>query len=216
MHNTDYNYKVSRSSFGTLRPEQELNDEIVNAYFKLIQGHKNVARKVYIFDTYFYTTMVKNLEEKKEYFRFLTRINLLEYDLLLCPINKCKHWTLIAVDVPNRTIKFYDSLSNPERGQVEINDIRKMLDYNCGSNHHTRLDWTIDRPKIPQQDNSTDCGVFLCQNARELAQGHQQFEFTQQHAEQVRREMVFEIGSGALLAHWKTMTEELLTELLGG
>lgn len=200
VQNEHLDYKATHSSSHTLRPQNKLNDEIVNAYFKLFQCHKHV----YTFDTYFYKKMCESLAKNiavADCFKFLKRIDLSAYQLLLCPINENDHWTLIAVNIPEKTIKFFDSLKNGKRGADEISWFLESLNCNRAVKSHSKIEWTIDTPDVPQQENATDCGVFLCQIACDRALGLQDFGFSQNHVDHARREMVFEIDRGALLPH---------------
>lgn len=125
---TNVNYTVSHFSMRTLLPEQNLNDEIINAYFKLIKN----TFKVYTFDSYFFTSLVERLRKNEEMFKFLKKdISLVENDLLLCPINKDDHWTLIAVNVPKREVGFYDSVKNNKRGKYELAQSKGFRNHLC-------------------------------------------------------------------------------------
>lgn len=99
-------YVDTHSSMQSFRPSKWLNDQIINAYFKLITSHKNNRQEVFAFDSYFWKTYTERKHDISS-FRHLKTKNYFEYDLLLCPINVNEgHWTLIAVHIADRVIEY--------------------------------------------------------------------------------------------------------------
>ena len=55
--------------------------------------------------------------------------------------------------------------------------------------------------KIPNQTNSFDCGVFICQYAECIALDIHRMDFTQQQIADIRNQMKVEIATGEILYH---------------
>jgi hypothetical protein len=55
----------------------------------------------------------------KNIFHFIyIKVDLFSQEVILIPINKDKHWTLVIVDVPKKSISYYDSLSLATRTDI--------------------------------------------------------------------------------------------------
>lgn len=89
---------------------------------------------------------------------------------IFLPINDCRnveiaeggsHWSLLLVSVLDRMAFHYDSLfpHNTREAEVATHRLGKLL----GKPLRFR-----DLPDSPQQDNSSDCGVFVCLQMRHL------------------------------------------------
>ena len=95
-------------------------------------------------------------------------VDLFSLRLLLIPMNvNGNHWTLAAIDVPNGTITYYDSMGGSEDDVLE--DLKRYV-----ADEHLehkkkplpeeyKIRIVNTRQIIPQQKNGSDCGVFLCQ-----------------------------------------------------
>ncbi|KAI8876591.1 cysteine proteinase, partial [Backusella circina FSU 941] len=92
-------------------------------------------------------------------------------DILLVPINESYYWVLGVIDMKKKCICVYDSLGEshptmPMRlwNYLEIEYQRKKkepFDY---------TEWKFMTPKnVPQQQNSSDCGAFICTFAERLS-----------------------------------------------
>lgn len=89
---------------------------------------------------------------------------------LLVPINQHSHWTLVIIDMRRKTITFYDSCMNDGTVQMTL-----ILAYLC-QEHYARKgtaliegQWQLKHAAdFTPQDNSYDCGVYICKFARNL------------------------------------------------
>lgn len=57
---------------------------------------------------------------------------------------------------------------------------------------------TYTDPDYPQQGNTWDCGVFMCQTIEFLSRGERTFRFSQRNMPYFRKRMLLEIARGAL------------------
>lgn len=104
-------------------------------------------------------------------------LTLADLDTLLVPVNQGnKHWLLMAVDVPNKTISFINSMPTSQKHaeQYSANMNRFMRDYfkNDFAASDSWDDFTLQRSfegSVPQQTNANDCGVCTCLNMAEIS-----------------------------------------------
>ncbi|KAE8739563.1 hypothetical protein FOCC_FOCC014946 [Frankliniella occidentalis] len=108
-------------------------------------------------------------------------VDIFSFRTLMVPICQSDHWTLIVVDMPSKTMSYFDSMNGngiPECMHVVLNYLRdellakkqQILEINK---------WSLERKKdIPCQTHFVDCGVFLLKHALCIALG-EPFNFTQ-------------------------------------
>jgi len=130
--------------------------------------------------------------------RWTKNINLFAMRLVLAPV--CignKHWCLIAVDMEQKTVRYYDSMGGSGSGLVYL---RALLRY-LGDEHQDKkgvpfdsAGWTMvpTTRNTPQQLNGFDCGVFASYCAHYVSLGAKP-SFSQQHMPHLRRRMMADI-----------------------
>lgn len=122
-----------------LRGTRWLNDEVINAYVHLINernarlSSKGGAPHTYVFNTFFYTrlTSVAGGYDYAGVRRWTSRarVNVLQYDLLLVPVNLGNHhWVLSGIDMKNRTIIYLDSMHGRDKANVTVSLQRWICD----------------------------------------------------------------------------------------
>ncbi|KAI8328623.1 hypothetical protein BC941DRAFT_444516 [Chlamydoabsidia padenii] len=179
-----------------LYPETWLNDEIINFYMVLLMdrtNNKSSLPTIHCFNTFFCSTLRDQGYDKVK--RWTKKVDIFSKDLLLVPINRSYHWTLGVVDLKNKQVAVYDSL-NGKHHTPTINLLLKYLELEHLDKKKSPLDtsdWKGYMPSsIPQQRNSSDCGVFACTFAERLARNHQ-FDFSQDDMVSIRRRMILDI-----------------------
>ncbi|KAL8681889.1 MAG: hypothetical protein Q9186_002046 [Xanthomendoza sp. 1 TL-2023] len=89
---------------------------------------------------------------------------------IFLPINDCRnpsvaeggsHWSLLLVSIADGVAFHYDSL-NPANRDEAITTTKKL-----GTLLGRRFQF-LDLPDSPQQENSSDCGVFVCVQMKHL------------------------------------------------
>lgn len=137
--------------------------QILNGYMDLIMDK---YKDTYIFSTFFYTKLstsgyqgVSNWKRTNQLF---------EKRLLMFPIHLHRHWCLVAVDVSQRIISLYDSLTIGNTKPMDI--IENFLVLEASGKDITLGSWTKVCEDSPQQTNFNDCGVYVCMNARNLSE----------------------------------------------
>ena len=144
--------------------------------------------KTYTFSIYFYNRLTMNTNSKKDISRadimhgnvkkWTKSVNIFEKDFIVVPINDCDHWFVIIICYPGLTcqVKEGDTVMQPlmlvldslEDGLKDsvCNDLRSYLTSEWKEKMKTTREFTTSTmpgfcPRILQQSNLTDCGLFL-------------------------------------------------------
>ncbi|XP_077146524.1 sentrin-specific protease 5 [Ranitomeya variabilis] len=179
----------------TLDEQQWLNDQVINMYGDLIMD--TAPDKIHFFNTFFHKQLVtKGYDGVK---RWTKKVDLFKKTLLLIPIHLQVHWALVAVNIPNKTISFYDSQGLHLKFCTE-NILKYLMTEAKEKNHPEFLQcWqTTVKKCIPQQKNDFDCGVFLLQYCKCLAQ-EKPFQFSQDDMPRIRKMIYKELCERRLL-----------------
>ena len=123
-------------------------------------------------------------------------------DIVLVPIHYKAplHWALIAVDMRNRTVTYYDSLLTAGLGDFIIGAMHTFLVEEHLNRRGTKLNFqfrSLWDKAAPQQENGHDCGVYVCQFANHLLQDAL-FNIKQRDMPMYRQLIVWEIASNSL------------------
>ena len=96
-----------------------------------------------------------------------------EQDLILVPCNASDHWFLLCVLPKVQQILILDSAAGDYVKPTTEIAVVKMLEIFEQTGEFTNLhEWacyTNTKSEIPQQQNTYDCGIFICLYARSLA-----------------------------------------------
>lgn len=174
--------KLSEGDLSTIKDTNWFNDQVINLYMELINIRSKTDSnlpKTYAFNTFLYISYLRNYNRVKN---FTKNLNLTEYDLVLIPIHQNAHWRLIAVRPKTKLIEYYDSLGRD--GSPILETIFKYLKEDWEDKHKQKLDrseWKlVTMQSIPLQNNSYDCGPFICKYADLLSKA-QPLNFTSQN-----------------------------------
>jgi sentrin-specific protease 7 len=165
---------VRECDYLRLNDGEYLNDTLVDFYLRyLIDTIPSNKYCFYAFTSFFYNSLVEGGYEKVS--KWTKNVDLFEYTHWFIPVVENEHWNLAVVCYPSACfddrdknityILFFDSL------EIKNSNLAKVLrDYiaseweNKGKGPKIDLgthDINLYTPKIPTQDNSYDCGVFL-------------------------------------------------------
>ncbi|NWU90442.1 SENP2 protease, partial [Upupa epops] len=197
-----FKLKVTREDIGTLRNLRWLNDEVINFYMSLLmeRSKKEGYPAVHAFSTFFYPKLISG--GYKAVRRWTRGVDLFSKDIVLVPIHLRVHWALVVIDVRGKSISYLDSMG--QSGDKICEALFQYLREESQEKRNVELaspEWTLhsmESHEIPQQQNGSDCGVFMCQFADYLARD-KPITFTQSHMPYFRRKMVWEILHQKLL-----------------
>ncbi|XP_067307421.1 sentrin-specific protease 3b [Pseudorasbora parva] len=186
------NYKrhvLTMDDLSTLYGQNWLNDQVMNMYGDLVMD--SVPEKVHFFNSFFYDKLrTKGYDGVK---RWTKNVDIFQKDLLLIPIHLEVHWSLVSVDIKQRSITYFDSQRTLNRrcpkhifkylqAEAMIKDKRDFL-----------TGWKgFFKMNVGRQNNDSDCGAFVLQYCKCLALG-QPFSFRQQDMPKLRRLMYKEL-----------------------
>jgi hypothetical protein len=186
-----------------------LNDEVVNAYLKIVSEHgkrqDDKFAKVpshHAFNSYFYKNIADSSKGPSFVARWSKRAGIhgsrvLETEYIFIPINANSHWTLCVLSGRQKTITAYDSLNG--NGRYKMNIILNWVKFELGD-EFKEDEWTLINGQTSQQANSDDCGVFTITNARQLMLGADPKNTFNASKVRVQRErIVAEVLNGALI-----------------
>ncbi|XP_009947062.1 PREDICTED: sentrin-specific protease 2-like [Leptosomus discolor] len=197
-----FKINITREDICTLRRLCWLNDEVINFYMMLLieRSKKAGYPTLHAFSTFFYRKLVSGGYQAVR--RWTRGVDLFKQDLVLVPIHLTDHWTLAAIDMRKKTIKYLDSLG--QKGDKICATLFQYLQEESREKRKMELpfsEWTLrsmEPHEIPQQFNNSDCGMFLCKYADYISQD-KPLAFTQSHMPYFRRRMVWEILHQELL-----------------
>ncbi|KAK3721111.1 hypothetical protein LTR37_003401 [Vermiconidia calcicola] len=176
--------ELRKHDFNTLIPTRAwLNDEIVNAWMATIvqsklekTGYKRGNGRVPAFAAY--TSMwhsnvkakgVKSIEtwsRRKQ----IKGEALLKCEKIFFPINTGNHWMLLIISPQAREIEVLDSLNQGGVRQHYGDVAKAWLQMELGDKF-VEAEWTLLESKSAWQQNTDDCGAFVCFNALAAAKG---------------------------------------------
>ena len=136
---------------------------------------------------FFYTKLVAAGNDGVSH--WMKEVDLFNKRLWLLPVHLGAHWCLAVVDILHHQMFYYDSLGGTNEVCLPLLKQYILSFGQCC----TIKEWSAIVPKeIPQQDNNSDCGVFVCMYARCLAE-KKEFLFTQQDMTRIRRQIAFQL-----------------------
>ena len=196
---------LRRQDFWTLKNSEWLNDQVsqsiislpclffvlqvINFYLKLLAQTFN---DIYVYSTFFYPKLLSCGYNAVQ--QWTHGEDMFSKRLLLFPIHLSIHWCLVAVDVAEHCISYYDSLK-----KANPNCLKAIHNYLVQHSSNHSLSWKqIHRSDIPEQLNSSDCGVFVCMYARCLSYASL-LNFSQMEMSRIRRHVALELFLKKLL-----------------
>ncbi|KAJ1806790.1 hypothetical protein LPJ75_004969 [Coemansia sp. RSA 2598] len=195
------NTPVTAHDMGTLKPGTWLNDEVINFYMQLIMSRadkRSELPRVHAFNTFFYSTLRDGGYARVR--RWTRKIKLFEKDLVVVPVHLGVHWCCATIDFRAKTIAYYDALLGDNDECLQL--LKQYLCLESKDKLGAEFDgdgWsTVCEKDIPRQKNGYDCGVFAITFAEYLARDAQ-LAFSQSNCPALRRKIIYEIASGALL-----------------
>ena len=193
---------LSYRNLRTLKPATWLNDEVINAFLRLVDAElESSYERRRVVNTFFFDEVVKKQAPRNKVMRMLAKkkIDVKKIDELILPINiKNSHWTFVVLDLMRSKIFYCDSLQGSSIGFArELVDFGNML---LEERNQTFNPFTVVKryPHFPQQKNGYDCGIFMLRGIECLARGSSP-SFSQPDAEYLRHLICFELVKGKLV-----------------
>ncbi|KGQ01527.1 hypothetical protein PAAG_11764 [Paracoccidioides lutzii Pb01] len=196
---------ITRRSLNTCYKRRTwLNDEVINAYLALIVDHARRAAgnsgrhdkpRYHAFSTFFFSNLRDKGYESVRRWASRAKIGgseLLRVEMIFVPIHDSEHWTLMVVRPVARTIEHFDSLGSPSLAHIAT--VKKWLRGELGE-LFVEEEWRVLPSISPQQDNGSDCGVFLLTTAKLVALG-MPLKYGARDIPEIRKRIVAELING--------------------
>lgn len=176
MHENS-NIEITREILQCLLPGGWLNDEVINLYLELLKEREkrepDKFLKCHFFNTFFYKKLY-NPNTKYEYkaVRRWTTPRKIGYSLIDCdkifvPIHKEIHWCLAIVDMKEKKFQYLDSLGGDDAHVLDV--LARYITDEAKDKTGNDLDvssWEMELVEdLPQQENGSDCGMFMIKYA---------------------------------------------------
>ncbi|GKZ25334.1 hypothetical protein AbraIFM66951_000747 [Aspergillus brasiliensis] len=184
-----------------------LNDEVINGYLALIVDYlrrknhnagRNDKPRFHAFNSFFFSNLRDKGYESVARWARRAKIGgplLLDVDTVYIPVHNSQHWTLIVVRPVERSIEHFDSLGALSRRHIAV--VKTWLRGELGP-QFVEEEWRVLPSLSPQQDNGSDCGVFLLSTAKAVAIGLDPLSYGAQDTPLLRRKIVAELMAGGL------------------
>ena len=157
--------------------------QAINFYLKLLA---KTFDDIFVYSTFFYPKVLSCGYNAVR--QWTHGEDIFSKRLLLFPIHLRVHWCLAAVNLEEYSITYYDSLK--EENPVCSTTIRNYL---MQHSSNRAVDWKLMyHSDIPEQLNSSDCGVFVCMYARCLSYASP-FSFSQIEMSSIRQHVALEL-----------------------
>uniref|UniRef100_A0A673JLT5 Sentrin-specific protease 3-like n=1 Tax=Sinocyclocheilus rhinocerous TaxID=307959 RepID=A0A673JLT5_9TELE len=186
------NYKrhvLTMDDLSTLYGQNWLNDQVMNMYGDLVMDA--APEKVHFFNSFFYDKLrTKGYDGVK---RWTKNVDIFQKKFLLIPIHLEVHWSLVCVNVLQRSITYFDSQRTLNRRCPK--HIAKYLQGEAIKREQKEFytGWKgFFKMNVARQNNDSDCGAFVLQYCKCLAL-EQPFSFGQQDMPKLRRQMYKEL-----------------------
>ena len=192
---------LTKEDFRTLQGSEFINDKIIDSYMNLIQQRSlecpNLPR-TYACTTFFFTKLKRfGVEEGTKQTRNWFKEDLREMDVILCPVHRADHWSLVAIDTRTKTVNYLDSLQGSRKRSPAPGIMKKFIEkYYREKGEQVKFKVKV-RKDAPVQENGFDCGVFTCKYAERESKGERQ-NFKQKDLVQARNWMTRELMKGKL------------------
>jgi hypothetical protein len=182
---------ISQKDLDCLKPNTYVNDNVISFWFRWIYRREEVGEgDSYVLDTYFYNWLTNDTIYGVNYCVTLHQnVEFVTKKFIYVPINESNHWSLLIIVNPGCIVKnlkcinntneevpcliLLDSLklANLHHKEEIARNIYAWLNalwrerYKYVGNIFDESTMPIFTPYVPQQNNSFDCGLFLCKYA---------------------------------------------------
>uniref|UniRef100_A0A7S2AA63 Ubiquitin-like protease family profile domain-containing protein n=1 Tax=Trieres chinensis TaxID=1514140 RepID=A0A7S2AA63_TRICV len=157
-----------------------------------MEKRRPVTSSVYFFTSHFFSTLQEDGPEAVTSWTAKKNIDIFQKKLIFLPINESLHWSLCVVVNPGSImnsiscgrgqrfeqwpcILFFDSLKAHRKSKVASkvrgwlnSEAMRLGKFGSEDKPFSVSSMKVYDPKIPYQDNSWDCGVFVCRYAYSL------------------------------------------------
>ncbi len=179
-----------------LKPGQWINDEIINWEIgEIVKAHNaKYTQKVGNVNSFLYSAFLKSgrIERLKKWENPLAKGALSK---LFIPVNEEEtHWYLVVIDFEQKQIQIYDSICSDGKRGEEVEKL--IMQYLRDILQVDTTGWTTKVILAPQQENATDCGVFMIAFVQQLQDPNfTKFTFSQKDIPCLRNRIALDLAN---------------------
>ena len=197
---------ISARHFNSLMPKGLVTDEVVNALMSIFQAENTAAvasgtaqRRSHFCSSFFLQRIAFGLSgfDENAARRWEEKCpdgDILSLERVFVPVHvNQNHWAFAVISPRDIKISYFDSIGG---SGMYLRILRKLVRVLAGDRTDLAK-WTLVKgtsDSMPQQDNSYDCGVFMCAMVRFLATGGSDA-FVQSDIARIRRRFAYLILS---------------------
>ena len=210
-------YTLRRRDYKSLVGRNYVNDLVIEEYFDIIRerNRKEGLPIIGVTSVFLYKKLDENVSFE-DAFHDVERWNkedLRHCDIILCPIHKRDHWSLVSIDTKRRTLEYFDSIIGNRRASNASRLMKRFIEeYYKRRGEEVTFSIKI-REDAPIQENGVDCGVFVCQNADKIAR-KVYVNTRQDEMAEARKRMMVELYYRKMLPPGKARPEDLAELML--
>ena len=163
--------QLCRRDYRSLTGINFLNDKVIDEYLHLIQERSKEENlpTICALPVHLYTGLDLNYTLNAEKYSGWIKEDLEKVDIILIPVNKTDHWSLLAMEVKKMELTLHDSIMGSRKTSNAPRIIKKFLqDHWARKGKEVKIRTKIEE-KAALQGNGYDCGVFLLENAEMLS-----------------------------------------------
>ena len=166
-------YTLRRIDYKSLVGKNYLNDLVIEEYMEIIRERNLKAGlpSIGAISVFFYPQFNSLSFEEAYLFteRWNNKYDLRQCDIILCPIHRNDHWSLVSIDTKQKIVEYYDSIIGYRKSTNAPRLMKRYIE-EYYRRKGEKVVFTIKvRNDAPIQENGVDCGVFVCQNAERIA-----------------------------------------------
>ena len=177
--NGDLNEEISTGTFTLRRIDYKslvgknyLNDLVIEEYLDIIKERNATAGLpiLGVMSVYLYPQFeLLSFEDALIYTERWNKNDLRQCEIILCPIHKNDHWSLVSIDNKAGIIEYYDSIIGNRKASNAPRIMKRYMEEYYKRWGEKKVFKIKVREDAPIQENGVDCGVFVCQNSEKIA-----------------------------------------------
>ena len=188
--------RIKRGDMNTIYKDGWLNDVVIEGYFTMVsERYPNTA----ILSSFLYSKLTgdEGFDKGFETARTWIKEDLTETETVLIPVNYNSHWVLIKIVKREEMIYLYDSIIGTRKRSPVPGIFKKFIE-RYYQEKGKQVTFKIKKlHNIPTQQNSLDCGVFICLYAECIAR-NAWFNFRYTDIPNMRWKLIWELYNGAI------------------
>ena len=154
-------FQLQRRDYKSLVGDNYLNDLVIEEYLDIIteRNMKEGLPRIGATSVYLYPQFnLFSFEEAKDKNK---KSDLRQCDIILCPIHRDDHWSLVSIDTKRKTVEYYDSIIGKRKSSNAPRLMKRYIEEYYRQRGERQVFRIIVREDAPIQENGVDWGISL-------------------------------------------------------